>query len=75
MDLWCITNEQVKWCSFGSCRGPGILGILCEGEPCVPIVLLGATEDLQILLKGLIGSFASSIRLGVIRHADVLMDI
>ena len=41
----------------------------------MPIVLLGATEDLQILLKGLIGSFASSICLRVIRHADVLMDV
>ena len=41
----------------------------------MPVVLLGATEDSQILLKGLIGSFASSICLRVIRHADVLMDI
>ena len=41
----------------------------------MPVVLLGATEDLQILLKGLIGSFASSICLRVICHADVLMDV
>jgi hypothetical protein len=32
----------------------------------MPVVLLGATEDPQILLKGLIGSFASSIYLRVI---------
>jgi hypothetical protein len=32
----------------------------------MPVVLLGATEDLQILLKGLITSFASFIHLRVI---------
>ena len=41
----------------------------------MPVILLGATEDLQILLKGLIGSFTSSIGLRVIRRADVLMDV
>ena len=41
----------------------------------MPVVLLSATEDSQILLKGLIGSFTSSICLRVIRRADVLMDI
>jgi hypothetical protein len=41
----------------------------------VPVALLSATEDLQILLKGLIGSFTSSISLRVICHADVLIDI
>ena len=41
----------------------------------MPVVLLGATEDSQILLKGLIGSFTSSIRLRVICRADVLMDV
>ena len=41
----------------------------------MPIILLGATEDSQILLKGLIGSFTSSICLRVIHHADVLMDV
>jgi len=41
----------------------------------MPVVLLGATEDLQILLKGLIGSFAGSISLRVICHTDVLMDL
>ena len=40
----------------------------------MPVVLLGATEDLQILLKGLIGSFAGFISLRVICCADVLMD-
>ena len=41
----------------------------------MPVVLLCATEDSQILLKGLIGSFTSSIGLRVIRRADVLMDV
>ena len=41
----------------------------------MPIVLLSATEDSQILLKGLIGSLTSSICLRVIRRADVLMDV
>jgi hypothetical protein len=39
------------------------------------IVLLSATEDLQILLKGLIGSLAGSISLRVICYADILMDV
>jgi len=41
----------------------------------MPVVLLGATEDLQVLLKGLVGSFAGSISLRVICRADVLMDL
>ena len=41
----------------------------------MPVVLLCATEDSQILLKGLIGSFTGSISLRVIRRADVLMDV
>ena len=56
-------------------EGHEFFGILGEGEPCVPIILLSSTEDLQILLKGLIGSFAGSISLRVIRRADVLMDV
>jgi hypothetical protein len=41
----------------------------------MPIVLLSATEDSQILLKGLIGSLTGSISLGVICCADILMDV
>ena len=41
----------------------------------MPVVLLRSTEDLQVLLKGLIGSFAGSIGLRVVRCADVLMDV
>ena len=41
----------------------------------MPVILLYATEDSQILLEGLIGSFASSISLRVICCTDVLMDI
>jgi len=40
----------------------------------VPIVLLGATEDTQVLFKHLVGSFACSISLRVICHTDVLFD-
>jgi len=41
----------------------------------MPVILLSATEDLQILLKGLIGPFAGSISLRVICHANVLIDL
>jgi len=40
----------------------------------MPIVLLGATEDAQVLFKHLIGSFACSISLRVICCTDVLFD-
>jgi len=41
----------------------------------VPIVLLGAAEDTQVLFKHLIGSFACSIHLRVVCCTDVLFDI
>jgi hypothetical protein len=41
----------------------------------VPVVLLHATEDPEILFKRLVGSFTGSICLWVIRRADVLMDV
>ena len=41
----------------------------------MPVVLLYAAEDLQILLKCLIGSFTSPISLRVICYTDVLMDV
>ena len=41
----------------------------------MPTILLCATEDSQILLKGLIGSFTHSICLRVICRADVLVDV
>ena len=41
----------------------------------MPVILLRSTEDAQILLESLIGSFTSSIGLRVICCADVLMDI
>ena len=41
----------------------------------MPVILLHAAEDPQILLKGLIGSFTSSIGLRVICHTDILMDV
>jgi len=41
----------------------------------MPVILLGSAEYSEILLQGLIGSFAGSISLRVIRHTDVLMDV
>ena len=41
----------------------------------MPVVLLGSTEYSEILIQGLIGSFACSIGLRVICCADVLLDI
>ena len=41
----------------------------------MPVVLLRSTEDSQVLLEGLVGSFTGSISLGVVRCADVLVDI
>jgi len=41
----------------------------------MPIVLLGAAEDLQILLESLIGPFTGSISLRVICCANVLIDL
>ena len=41
----------------------------------MPVVLLRSTEDSQVLLKGLIGSFAGSISLRVVRCADILVDV
>jgi len=41
----------------------------------MPVVLLSATEYVQILFEGLVSSFASSVCLRVIGCADVLFDI
>ena len=41
----------------------------------MPVILLCAAEDPQVLFKGLICSFASSIGLRVICCTDVLMDV
>jgi len=41
----------------------------------VPVILLGATEYTKILFKGLVRSFAGSIRLRVIGCTDILVDV
>ena len=41
----------------------------------MPVVLLCSTEDLQVLLEGLVGSFTGSISLGVVRCTEVLVDV
>ena len=70
-----MSYEEVEGGSLCCCRWPSIFDILCKGEPCMPVVLLSSAEYLEILLRGLIGSFACSISLRVICHADVLLDI
>ena len=41
----------------------------------MPVVLLHSTEDSQVLFESLVGSFTGSISLGVVRCADVLVDV
>ena len=41
----------------------------------MPVVLLSATKYVKVLFKGLVSSFAGSIRLRVIGCADVLLDV
>jgi len=41
----------------------------------VPVVLLCAAEDSEILFQGLIGSFARSVGLRVVCCAHVLFDV
>jgi len=41
----------------------------------MPIVLLGAAEDTQVLFKHLIGSLTCSICLRVVCCTDVLFDV
>jgi len=41
----------------------------------MPVVLLCATEDSEVLFQGLIGSFARSVGLGVVCCAHVLFDM
>jgi hypothetical protein len=75
VDAWGIPYEQVEWHFLHGCRGPRVLCVLCKGEPFMPVVLLCTTEDLEVLFEHLIGSLTCSIRLRVIRCADVLMDV
>ena len=75
MYLGSVSYEQVVWCFLCGCGWPGVLSVLCEGEPCMPVVLLRSAEYSEILLQGLIGSFARSVHLRVICRADVLMDV
>jgi len=43
-----------------------IVGELCQGEECVPVVLSFSNEDLQVLFQFLVGPFLLSIGLWVI---------
>ena len=73
--LWSVSYEEVEGGFLRCCRWPGVLGVLCEGEPCVPVVLLSSAEYSEVLFQGLIGSFTCSIGLRVICRADILLDI
>ena len=41
----------------------------------MPVILLCATEDPEVLFQGLIGSFARSVGLGMVCCAHVLFDM
>jgi hypothetical protein len=41
----------------------------------VPVILLRATEDPEVLFKRLVGPFTGSICLRVICRTDILMDV
>ena len=73
--LWSVSYKEVERGFLCCCRWPRVFGVLCEGEPCVPVVLLSSAEYLEILFQGLIGSFTCSIGLRVICRTDVLLNI
>ena len=75
MNLQHISYQKVKWCFLSGCGWPGVLCILRKWQPRMPVVLLSGAEDTEILLEGLVGSFAGSISLGVVCCTDVLVDI
>ena len=70
-----VSYEEVERGFLCCCGWPGVLGVLCEGKPCVPVVLLSSAEYSEILLQGLIGSFTCPIGLRVICCTDVLLNI
>ena len=41
----------------------------------MPVVLLSATEYMEVLFEGLVSSFAGSVCLRVIGCADILVDV
>ena len=64
--LWGVSYEEIKGGFLCCCRWLRVFGVLCKGEPCMPVVLLCSAEYSEILFQGLIGSFACSIGLRVI---------
>ena len=70
-----VSYKKVKRGFLCCCGWPRVFGILCEREPCMPVVLLSSAEYSEILFQGLIGSFTCSIGLRVVCRIDVLLDI
>ena len=50
------------------------MDVLGNCQPVVPVVLVGATEDPEVLFQGLVSSFALSIGLRMVCGAYVLLD-
>ena len=70
-----VSYEEVERGFLRCCGWPGVFGVLCEREPCAPVVLLSSAEYSEVLFQGLIGSFTCSIGLRVIHRTDVLLDV
>ena len=47
--LWGVSYEEVKRGFLCRCGWPGVLGVLCKGEPCMLVVLLSPAEYSEIL--------------------------
>ena len=44
-----VSYEEIKRGFLRRCGWPGVLGVLCEGEPCVPVILLSSAEYSEVL--------------------------
>ena len=75
VDLWGVSYEEVKRGFLRCCGWPRVFGVLREGEPCMPVVLLSSAKYSEVLFQGLIGSFTCSISLRVVCCTDVLLDV
>ena len=72
---WYGSYQEFKGGEAGSGVGPRVMYELSHGQECGPIVLLEIAVDSEVLLQPLIGAFRLSVRLGVIRGADILCDV
>ena len=72
---WYSSNQEFKWGVAGGGIGPGIVYKLSHRQECRPIVLLEIAVYPEVLLQPLVGTLQLSVRLGVIRGADILRDV